>query len=136
MSQLIALDDNNLVTQSTCNRCGYVWSFPTRYLHGRNYDHTLCGNCKASPQLTVKRDGIVCKPWDGDIDLDSMQPIDDDGKPYMPGIRTCGNSDCVFRSHVITTDQLIAELHSISYRTGKTLTYEALLKQLKKEANE
>lgn len=133
MTQTIYLNDEHTEVQATCERCGFIWSFPSRYLFGRNYNTELCVNCKAVPVARVSRDGITCKPWDGEIDLDSMQPIDDDGNPYMPGVRTCGNSDCVFRSHVITTDQLIAELHSTSYRTGKTLTYQALIKQLERE---
>lgn len=132
----IEIDSQTL--QSTCERCGYVFQFNPRYLHGRNYDPNLCSNCKAKPTKSITKNGLRCVPWDGDFDLDTDQPMRD-GQPFMPGKRTCGNADCVNRKHVIkpqTNHQdLIAEQHSISYRTGKQLTYEQLLAAVKKEGN-
>jgi hypothetical protein len=29
-----------------------------------------------------------------------LTPVDDDGLEVLPGIRTCGNSDCVSPAHV------------------------------------
>jgi hypothetical protein len=55
-----------------------------------------CRDCLAVPaQLEGK-----CRPWSGDIDLNTMQPLKD-GKPYMVGERTCGHLDCVAKAHVI-----------------------------------
>lgn len=126
MAQLLALD--NYTTQATCERCGYVWEFPSRQLHGRNYDASLCASCKAKPQRTSGK----CRAWEGEVDLDTLQPIRD-GKPYMVGIRTCGHSDCVTRSHVVTVESLIAELHDLSYRTGTKKNYKQLMAAVRRE---
>lgn len=145
--------------QSTCQRCGFVFTFNPRYLYGRNYDPSLCQDCKAEPRAAITKNGLRCKPWDGEFDLDTNQPLKD-GQPYMPGTRTCGHADCVLRSHVIPAppkpvapvkvsapyrkkykvrrvptqvEQLIAEQHDLSYRTGKRLGYGQLLATVKRE---
>lgn len=101
MSQYIYLDDNNYTVQTTCERCGFVFSFPSRYLN-RNYDASLCQNCKATPVASIRTKAGTCHPWSGDIDLDTLQPIKANGKPHMPGVRLCGNADCCTRSHVVS----------------------------------
>lgn len=76
---------------------------------------------------------MKCKPWRGDIDLDTMTPLKD-GKPHMTGIRTCNKSDCVATDHVISAKELEAERHSLFYLTGISRTYSQLIEQLKVEA--
>jgi hypothetical protein len=40
-------------------------------------------------------------PWHGHFGADEITPIDDDGKPVFPGVRSCGNNDCCNPQHVI-----------------------------------
>lgn len=120
------------VIQATCTRCGFIFRFDSTYLSKRTYDPSLCKACKAKPAQIVKRDGWECRPWGGEIDLDTMQPLKD-GKPYLVGFRKCGNADCVKRTHVLTAQDLIAERFSIEYRTNERRTYRQLVAAVKKE---
>jgi len=40
-------------------------------------------------------------PWHGRFAADEITPVDDDGKPVFPGVRSCGHNDCVNVAHVI-----------------------------------
>lgn len=42
-----------------------------------------------------------CIPWHGYFATDWVTPVDEEGQPYLPGIRTCGHSDCVNVAHII-----------------------------------
>ena len=46
---------------------------------------------------------IFCTPHRGELD-ENWNPIDSKGKPYMPGVRICGNKDCVKKDHIITPE--------------------------------
>lgn len=147
--------------QTSCTRCGFVFQFHSRALFGRDFDTTLCQDCKAKPVKTSTKNGVLCKPWDGEFDLNTSQPLKD-GQPYKPGIRTCGHSDCVLNAHIIPgapkpvtvvpaksslpyrkkykvrrvptqVERLIAEQHDLSYRTGRRLGYGQLLAAVKRE---
>lgn len=144
MAQLAfkTLDDSITPTpqEVACSRCGIAVPYYTiakRISRGNNDDR--CRDC--IPRETIHRvqaPGIKseCNPWAGDIDLDTMQPLKANGEPHMPGIRICGHLDCCNRNHVISFESLEAERHSLSYRTGKVLTYEQLLAAVKKEARQ
>jgi hypothetical protein len=41
-----------------------------------------------------------CIIWHGYFDVDQVTPVDEDGSPILPGIRSCGNKDCVNKAHV------------------------------------
>jgi hypothetical protein len=32
---------------------------------------------------------------------DEVTPVDDDGQPVLPGVRSCGHTDCVAHYHVV-----------------------------------
>lgn len=41
-----------------------------------------------------------CLPWHGYFASDESTPVDDTGEPYLPGVRLCGNNDCIEKSHI------------------------------------
>jgi hypothetical protein len=128
-----------------CARCGQeipgenVWTRLNRGSENRN-----CADCNSGKRTQIKNGDQVCIPWMGEIDLDTMKPIDRNGLEHMPGVRTCGNNDCVNPDHVqrvaeelrIYKDRnaLIAEQFSIYYRTKKHNNYDELIRAVKKEA--
>lgn len=127
-----------------CERCGADIKNETiaKRISRGQADAYLCSSCVAKPATQINYgDTTACKPWQGDVDLDTMQPLDDRGRPYLPGARRCGHADCVNRKHIIrqddpaliTLESLIAEQFDLSYRTGKKLTYEQLIAKLNKE---
>ena len=129
-----------------CRRCGI--DLPLNVVAKRNERGAElsqeCSDCRHwdKPYATVG-----CVPWQGEID-NAFRPIDDAGNLYMHGTRSCGKADCINRNHVtlapgwkktrkpqpVNKFDLIAEQFDISYRTGKVLTYEQLIKALRKEA--
>lgn len=127
---MIELDKDKMRT--TCQTCGSIFDFRVEYLRRSSYDTTKCKDCKAKPVNVVKTKFGLCTPHKGDFDWDTMQPLKD-GKPYLPGIRKCGNADCIARKHVITVNDLLAEQHSIEYRTGRRLTTWEFVTAIKKE---
>jgi hypothetical protein len=50
--------------------------------------------------ITLTDDG-KCYPWAGRFAADEVTPVDDDGVPVFPGVRSCGHNDCVNVAHVI-----------------------------------
>lgn len=124
-----------------CARCGQeidgetMWTRINRGSANRN-----CQDCNAGKRYEVKNGDLICKPWQGDVDLDTFQPLDKKGQPYMPGERICGNADCVEKTHVVTllgkptTQDLIAEQFSVFYRTGERRNYQELIDTLRREA--
>ena len=102
----------------------------------RGSTRRLCPDCSAAKKTTLAYGDLICKPWAGDFDLDTLAPIKD-GFEFMPGERLCGHKDCVEPTHVIgNTDaqkKLIAEQHDISYRTKRKKNYDQLVKAIKKE---
>ena len=87
-----------------CTRCGIDISLEALLTRRRRKDSsTMCKDCESIPQVKVG----MCKPWVGDVNLDTMQPLDERGRPFMPGERLCGNADCVNASHIVTDDPAI-----------------------------
>lgn len=84
----------------SCDRCGQTVKGNTRETRKRRGDDSReCTDCRRAQAFVITKDGVTCKPWHGDIDLDTMQPLKD-GKPYLPGERSCGHSDCVNTDHI------------------------------------
>jgi ribosomal protein L37AE/L43A len=79
-----------------CERCGYEWSVSSR--RGKVI---LCASCRARRVQTISAAVGKCFPWGGRFAGDETTPVDDDGKPMFPGVRSCGNNDCVNVAHVI-----------------------------------
>lgn len=74
-----------------CTRCGIVWD-----VNGSRNNPELCQSCRA------RRQGKIgdCIVWHGLFAEDMVTPITEDGDEVLPGVRLCGNSDCVQPSHV------------------------------------
>jgi hypothetical protein len=122
-----------------CTRCGFtITGHAMEKRRQRGDTNTECYDCTyRERQRTQKWQGTACRPWEGNVDLDTMAPINEDGSYFMPGARRCGNADCVNKNHVITVptaQELQAELLSTFYRTGKRQTYDQLVRAIKKEA--
>jgi hypothetical protein len=79
-----------------CERCGYEWSVSSR--RGK---FILCASCRARRVQTISAVEGKCFPWHGSFAADEITPLDDDGNPMFPGVRSCGNNDCVNVAHVI-----------------------------------
>lgn len=80
------------MTEQMCLRCGILFEQnPSRKAL------ETCPSCRARKVQVL--DG--CIPWHGMFGADMVTPIRDDGSPVAPGIRTCGNTDCVSGAHVI-----------------------------------
>ena len=47
------------------------------------------------------RERFLARLGDGGVGSILDTPLDDDGKPMFPGVRSCGNNDCVNVAHVI-----------------------------------
>jgi hypothetical protein len=79
-----------------CKRCGYRWDATNA-----RKSVELCSSCRARPARTVISAELgKCKPWRGLFDADEVTPVDDEGLPFMQGVRSCGKSDCVNPYHV------------------------------------
>jgi len=79
-----------------CKRCGFRWDATNA-----RKNVALCASCRARPARTVHSVDLgKCKPWRGFFDVDEVTPVDDEGEPFLPGERICGNSDCVNLQHV------------------------------------
>jgi len=83
-----------------CERCGFQWA-----LKSSRQKSVLCKSCRAKRTLTVHTDNgkVKCLPWGG-MFLSEVYPIRDDGTFILPGVRRCGNTDCVNASHVVPPD--------------------------------
>jgi hypothetical protein len=80
-----------------CERCGFRWTVSSR--RGRTI---LCASCRARKVQTISlTDDGKCMPWHGHFAADEITPLDDDGNPVFPGVRSCGNNDCCNPQHVI-----------------------------------
>ena len=106
-----------------CKRCGMKVAketIKTRQKAG-NTD-VNCRECTRKPATLIKNaDKSICMPWQGDIDLDTMQPLKN-GRPWMIGPRSCGKSDCMNSKHLKkSAATTIGILH------GKAITYEELI---------
>lgn len=135
-----SLPVENTIRHFYCSRCGIEMSANAMAKRiERGSTNTQCPDCNYSGtnRPSAKFDGTKCKPWSGEIDLDTFAPLNVDGSLYMPGERRCGKSDCVNKSHVkaeVSAEALIAERFSIYYRTGIKRNYGELLKTVRQEA--
>jgi hypothetical protein len=81
----------------TCDRCGIQFevsddAYTQRLTRGvTNPD--WCSDCRGYNPSTG------CRGWSGDVD-DNFMPLKN-GKPYLPGLRTCGRVDCVVKAHIV-----------------------------------
>lgn len=79
---------------AVCFRCGWTWVVNPKKHKGR----MLCASCRAKPVTTIQYGKTRCISWHGAYAADGVTPVVD-GKPFMPGERTCGHSDCVAAGH-------------------------------------
>lgn len=130
-----------------CPRCGQeIPGYVMERRNRRNAERVNCADCEAGKRTQIKNGNEICIPWMGEIDLDTLTPVNRDGSPYMPGNRYCGNKDCVNVNHVSqpisemkifkTDDELTAEQFSVYYRTKRHRNYEQLVRAVKKEARQ
>lgn len=78
-----------------CVRCGFIWDVVnTRKIPSH------CQSCRAQPIRSLMTENGKCIIWHGYFDVDQVTPVDEDGSPILPGIRSCGNKDCVNKAHV------------------------------------
>lgn len=78
--------------EQTCVRCGFVFE-----VNSTRRNNDTCFSCRAKKQQKVGE----CLPWHGGFAEDLVTPVDEDGNEVLPGLRTCGNSDCVNGSHIV-----------------------------------
>ena len=50
--------------------------------------------------MVIKYGSEKCIPWQGDFDKATLTIPIFDGKPVLPGTRTCGHLDCTNPNHV------------------------------------
>jgi hypothetical protein len=112
--------------KSTCERCGYEWIQNERQLYRETAELKFCRSCKATESKSVMRDGWVCSPHRGEVDLDTMTPLDRNGKPYLPGTRICGMLDCITKAHIIT-EAPTNKKDGKAVLAGKVITYTQFL---------
>ena len=96
-----------------CSICGHPLSMDAYWKRvSRNLpDADECKDCrdlKKAPAKEVRVNHpvlgqIFCIPHKGELDA-NWNPIDSKGRLYVPGVRICGNKDCVKRDHVIAPD--------------------------------
>jgi hypothetical protein len=90
-----------------CDRCGIeidpaiISKRKTRGSTNKN-----CADCNLGPSLYIKQ--TQCRPHRGLVD-DDLNPIDEYLRPYKPGIRTCGNKDCIARDHIVPAEREIRD---------------------------
>jgi len=83
------------VLKQLCDRCGFVWHRrQPRFVNG------LCSSCCALQQKVLVAKRSSCKPWQGRFASDDVTPIHANGHRVLPGLRNCGNSDCVNPKHI------------------------------------
>jgi NAD-dependent SIR2 family protein deacetylase len=78
-----------VITQ--CVRCGWDWE-----ANANRKTHELCESCRARKSQKIN----TCIVWHGHFADDMVTPIHDDGLTVLPGVRTCGKSDCCNPAHI------------------------------------
>ena len=84
-----------VIVEVICERCGFKW-----LVNSTRKPNSLCSSCRAKRVQTVQNKEGKCYPWHGHFAADMVTPIAEDGEPILPGVRLCGNLDCVNPSHV------------------------------------
>ena len=98
----------------------------------------LCSSCRARPSARINSTMGKCIPHKGEFDLNTNQPLDENGNLFMPGTRLCGNADCCEPDHIeraYTPEVFSLEMEriSISYRTGVQLSPQEQFKMVTAE---
>jgi len=83
-----------------CARCGYVDWTPSTHRYWYRTQIKICASCRAQKASKIVTQTGTCIPWHGDFD-DNDNPMQN-GRYYMPGIRTCNHRDCVAADHIIS----------------------------------
>lgn len=78
-----------------CERCGFKW-----FIVSSRKPNALCASCRAKRVQTIQSQRGKCYPWHGNFAADLVTPISEDGEKILPGIRICGNLDCVNPAHI------------------------------------
>ena len=114
-----------------CERCGMeVSEAAVERRKARGTYDGMCADCRNGRATELKYNGVVCRPWRGEVDED-WNPIDQKLRLYLPGVRTCGHKDCVNRDHIIKPDySLELERNDTSYRTGRRSKMEDYLQEI------
>jgi hypothetical protein len=116
-----------------CERCGIEIDRKTIIQRqGRGILDQRCSDCRVKQLHEIKYDGLICRPWRGEVDED-LNPIDGKLRPYLPGIRTCGHKDCVNKEHIITPAverSIELERYDTSYRTGRLAELSDYMREL------
>jgi hypothetical protein len=118
-----------------CERCGIeIDSKTIERRKGRGILDQRCSDCRVKQLNEIKYNGIICRPWRGEVDED-LNPIDGQLRLYLPGIRTCGHRDCVTKDHIIQVPKTIdrtleLERNDISYRTGRLSELQDYMREL------
>lgn len=79
-----------------CRRCGFKWSVSAEK---RDLKDLLCKSCRVRPAKVIQYGVLRCEPYLGDLDAE-LRPIDEQGELVLPGVRSCGHSDCVNEKHI------------------------------------
>ena len=82
-----------------CRRCGWKWVVSPDKKHDKSL---LCKSCRVKPAKVIQYGGLRCEPWLGRVN-DDLDPIDDTGALFLPGLRTCGHRDCVNVKHIVSS---------------------------------
>lgn len=116
-----------------CERCGV--EMDSAIIHKREvrgiYDKR-CSDCRMKPSRKINYEDDYCMPHKGELDAE-FNPIDNKGRPYLPGLRTCGHKDCIRKTHIIREPRPQRnpewERLDISYRTGRRFNLQEALKE-------
>jgi len=83
-----------------CRRCGFKWNVAASK---KNDKDLLCRSCRQGKQKVIQYGDLRCEPHLGKVN-DDLDPLDDNGELFMPGVRLCGHRDCVNSKHVSSCD--------------------------------
>jgi DNA-directed RNA polymerase subunit RPC12/RpoP len=123
------LEGEQLQREYSCTRCGQ--NIPATAMakrKERGSQNTWCSDCNSGARSKIAYGDFVCTPWQGEVDLDTLEPIDAKGRPYLPGYRTCGHADCVNRKHIQPPRTVVPGRTGIL--GGRVITYEDLMNDL------
>jgi hypothetical protein len=110
----------------TCQRCGMESVMNARQLYRKTEMTKLCRSCTAKPAVRVARNGLLCFPHQGEIDLDTLAPLDKNGNLYLPGHRICGSKDCCTKAHIVPLTPKNPK-GPFALLDGKTISFEQFL---------
>jgi DNA-directed RNA polymerase subunit RPC12/RpoP len=129
IERAVAFDGEQLHRDYDCSRCGQnIPSTAMAKRKERNSENTQCSDCNAGARNTITYGDQVCVPWKGEVNLDTLEPVDSKGRPHLPGTRTCGHADCVNKKHIQTPKPAVPGKTGIL--GGRVITYEDLINDL------